>query len=116
MCHWMWNVRRKPKHRGKTPNSKHQTPEKLQEPNFKHQIERGSWILKFGASLALRAWSLVLLWSLEFGVWSFISCVPFLGIIVPEGLAGLNKVVTGNEIPRFGKRWRSKTSRNRHPE
>src|SRR5216117_4040045 len=57
----------------KAPNTKHQTPKKLQVPNTKHQApnsreapssKRGPW---FGA------WNLGFLWCLQLGFWCFDS-------------------------------------------
>src|SRR5882672_6145820 len=49
-------------------NTKHQTPNTREAPNSKHEIARG---------VRFEIWSLEFLWSLELGVWSFSSSLPF---------------------------------------
>jgi hypothetical protein len=50
----------------KAPSTNIQAPEKHKTPNFKPKSER--------AAFSVGAWSLKFLWSLELGIWSFVSC------------------------------------------
>jgi hypothetical protein len=50
----------------KAPSSKLQAPEKLQTPSFKMGLSQFEGL--FGA------WSLMFLWTLELGPWSFSKC------------------------------------------
>ncbi len=55
-------------HEMEAPNTKHQTPKKLQTPSNKTFCP--AWASSFGA------WNLVFLWGLDLGAWSFISPPP----------------------------------------
>src|SRR6266404_4398724 len=71
----------------KTPNSKHQAPEKLQAPSFKSAVSRRSLV---------EVWKLKFLRSLEVGVWCFRMR---LGTVI--GRVTLNKAVPA----LLGARW-----------
>jgi hypothetical protein len=53
------------------PNTKHQTPSSREVPNLEPQTPKTDAGAN-GARVGFRAWSFVLLWSLEFGIWNFL--------------------------------------------
>ena len=65
---------------GKAPRSKHQAPEKHQAPNTGPARCRTRAVqreINCDAALVFGHWSLVLLWSLELGVWIFHERISF---------------------------------------